>query len=430
MPYLYLFLRSVETAFGLLGMLISLSVFRKNIKLRLVLFAAAILVSCGVLTLVLMFVNKSVVEQIWLPLLFVVMLSGLMYVTADKWQVFLFNFFTNLSMYMLVSYVATLLSLLVSDQPMNYYYLLFRAILFTGVIYLEYRFVRKPFRRMINFVRNEWNIAIWIAGMFFIMHVLLSGYPFLRFHRSDYKHLLSIVTFVLMASVYYCLYMMLQDVITRHEKEQADAVLRLKLGALEQQIEMQKQSSENIRRTSHDLRHNCMVAIGQINSGDYAGAVDYLKQFTHLIDNYAMKSYCLNSSVNCILSALAQRAERAGISVDIKAKVPKQLLSIDEVELASLFANAFENAIDGCISVEEGSPFIHIYADYSDKMVLLSVKNSCGKVEFADDLPISTKSGGGTGTKSITYIAEKYHGMADFELSDHIFIMHAYLLDK
>ena len=62
--------------------------------------------------------------------------------------------------------------------------------------------------------------------------------------------------------------------------------------------------------------------------------------------------------------------------------------------------------------------------------MLLSVKNSCGHVEFEDGLVVSTKPGGGTGTKSISYFTQKYHGIVDFSSYDNVFIMQGFLLDE
>lgn len=424
-----LFFRALQTAFGLFGMLIALSGMHKDYKIRCGLFAIVIFVCCGLLTATYMLTSKLVIVSIWFPLLFVVMLWGLFYVATDRWQVILFNFFTQLNVYLMISYFAKVLTLFLTNNS-TVYYLIFRTILFAGVIYLEYRFVRKPFRRMANIVKNEWNFAIVVSVLFLIIILFLSTYPLMYSSLSTYEYTLVALAFLLMMSIYYCFYIILYNVILRYEKLQTDSVISLKLSSLERQIEMQKQTTENIRRTRHDLRHNCMVVMGQISSKDYDGAFDFLKQFTDDVELYMIVNHCLNKSVNCILSALSERAEKLDISVEIKANVPEKLLAISDVELASLFANAFENAIEGCMRVESIPRSIQISADYIDNRILLSVKNSCDKVDFLDGLPVSNKIGGGTGTKSITYITEKYNGMANFEVLNNMFIMQAYLLDE
>lgn len=426
--YLFFFLRCLETAFGVLGLLLVMPKRRKNFFKRCILLVVVTVACCALLMATYMFLTLSVVESIWLPLLVVVMLGGMIAVTTDRWQVLLFNLFSQLSVYLFISYLGNMLSYLLSGRLMEPFYFVFRAVAFVAAIALEYRFVRKPFRQMVEIVHKEWNIATCIAGMFLFLHGMIGSYPMAD--RPMYKYFLGGMLFILMAIVYYSLYMIVRNAVLRYQKEQTDAVMHLKLSALENQIEMQKLASDNIRRTRHDLRHNCLVAIGKISGGDYNGAIDFLRQFTDHVESYTIKHYCGNHSINCVLSALAERAEGAGISVEIKANVPEKLWAIDEVELASLFANAFENAIEGSKRTGSDSAFIQISADYTDRRMLLSVRNTCTEVKFDDELPISTKPGGGTGTKSIQYIVEKYHGMADFTACGSVFTMQAYLLDE
>ena len=430
MRYFNLFLRCFESAVGLAAMIIVLSKHRENFKTRCIVFGIAILIACALLVAVDKFAGEAIVPRIALPILFVLMLSGLIITSADKWQVKLFNLFTFLSIYMLVSFMSESLTLSIPNPEREYFYFAFRAILFAAGILLEYRFLRKPFRRMVYIVQNEWNLAVVIAAAFFILNVLLSSYHMMDHYNLSYNNLIVSSAYVLMTVVYFCICVFLQNVVLRYEKEQNHAAVTLQLSALEHQIALQKSAAEDVRRARHDLRHNCMVAIGQISSGDYDGAVNFLKQFTDLLEPYSIKNYCMNSAINCVFSSLAEKAEKAGISVEIKANLPESFLKIDAVELASVVANAFENSIEGCLSAVSASPFINISADYSDSRVLLSVKNSCGHVEFEDGVSVSTKPGGGTGTKSISYFAQKYHGLAYFFSQDNVFIMQAFLLDE
>ncbi|MBP8641241.1 MAG: GHKL domain-containing protein [Oscillospiraceae bacterium] len=430
MQYFNLFLRCFESAVGLAAMIIVLSKHRENFKTRCIIFGIAILIACALLMAVSMFAGEAIVPRIALPILFVLMFGGLIITSADKWQVKLFNLFTFLSVYILVSFMSESLTLFIPNPEREYFYFAFRAVLFAAVIFLEYRFVRKPFRRMVNIVQNEWNFAVIIAAAFFILNVLLSSYHMMDHYNLAYNNLMVSSAYVLMTFVYFCICVFLQNVVLRYEKEQTHAAVTLQLSSLERQIEMQKIAAEDIRRARHDLRHNCMVAIGQITSGDHDGAVRFLKQFTDLIEVYSIKSYCMNNAINCVFSSLAEKAEKAGISFEIKANIPERFLKIDEVELASVFANAFENAIEGCQNSGSASPFITISADYSDSRVLLSIKNTCGHVEFEDGLAVSTKPGGGNGTKSISYFTQKYHGIADFSSHDNVFVMQAFLLDE
>jgi hypothetical protein len=73
-----------------------------------------------------------------------------------------------------------------------------------------------------------------------------------------------------------------------------------------------------------------------------------------------------------------------------------------------------------CIAVDDACierllEKLSVLGTYSHK---LSCEDS---IVFESDFPKSEKHGGGTGTKSIYYAAEKYKGMAEFTAQDGLF---------
>ena len=121
-------------------------------------------------------------------------------------------------------------------------------------------------------IQNEWNFAVVIAAAFFILNVLLSSYHMMDQYNPTYNNLMVTSSYVLMTVVYLCIFVFLQNVVLRYEKEQTYAAVTLQLSSLEHQIALQKSTAEDVRRSRHDLRHSCMVTIGQITSGDYDGS--------------------------------------------------------------------------------------------------------------------------------------------------------------
>jgi len=58
-----------------------------------------------------------------------------------------------------------------------------------------------------------------------------------------------------------------------------------------------------------------------------------------------------------------------------------------------------------------------------DQRLIVQVKNACQEdILFEEELPITQKTGGGTGTKSIVYTAERYDGTAGFSVKNGRFI--------
>lgn len=109
----------------------------------------------------------------------------------------------------------------------------------------------------------------------------------------------------------------------------------------------------------------------------------------------------------------------------INASVPTSL-KIDDMELASIYANAVENAIKGCEAAPLGTErSIKIYTSYRDGKLILQVKNSCDPSVISFDImgmPISPREGGGVGTRSIRYVVEKHGGTWYFDIKGDIFI--------
>ncbi|MET0016564.1 GHKL domain-containing protein [Oscillibacter sp.] len=100
---------------------------------------------------------------------------------------------------------------------------------------------------------------------------------------------------------------------------------------------------------------------------------------------------------------------------------------MDEVALVGILANSVDNAIEGCLCTPDGAEkFITAKVDYSvyngAGKLRIVFENACAdNIIFDGDFPKSQKPGGGTGTKSITYTAERYNGMAEFATKNSVF---------
>jgi hypothetical protein len=112
----------------------------------------------------------------------------------------------------------------------------------------------------------------------------------------------------------------------------------------------------------------------------------------------------------------------AGIAADIHTDVPEKL-EIDPMELSALFANAFENAYEGCLRLpDEVEKYIRVEASYNRKRLAVGFTNSCiHDIRFENDMPVSQKQGGGIGTRSMAYTVLRFHGTQYFNAKDGVF---------
>ena len=172
------------------------------------------------------------------------------------------------------------------------------------------------------------------------------------------------------------------------------------------------------------MRHHDAFLVECINNKQYDKALKYLQEHGAVIDEITIKQYCKNYTVNCLLSSYIQKAEKAGIKVECQTEVPESI-TIDDLKLASIFANLVENAIEACqrIKDETKTKFINISSKYENGTLRILVENSSNdNVEFDGPFPISQKENpSGIGTKTIYELAQSYNGLCDYSLSNGVF---------
>ena len=100
-------------------------------------------------------------------------------------------------------------------------------------------------------------------------------------------------------------------------------------------------------------------------------------------------------------------------------------LTIPNIDLVTILANAYENAIYGCIEVKKQSPerecFIHLVLKRKKNKLVISCSNTCRvEAEFKDGQP-KPEFTGGIGVLSIIKTAENFGGEYDFKNDDGVF---------
>ncbi len=107
------------------------------------------------------------------------------------------------------------------------------------------------------------------------------------------------------------------------------------------------------------------------------------------------------------------------------ARIPANL-PMDEVTLAGVLANSFENAVEGFSRVSDGTErFIcqdcQFCINRAGKLHIVFGNSCADNISFENGFPISQKRGVGTETMSIAYTAERNNGMAEFSAENGVF---------
>lgn len=141
-------------------------------------------------------------------------------------------------------------------------------------------------------------------------------------------------------------------------------------------------------------------------------------------ENYPDK-VCVNAAVNNILAAYTKKARQEQIKVTLDIEQKKNL-GIPNIDLVTILANAYENAIYGCMEVKKQSKerecAIHLMLKKKNNKLVIYCSNTCRvETEIKNGQP-RPEATGGIGVSSIIRTAEKFDGEYDFKNDNGLFV--------
>lgn len=295
---------------------------------------------------------------------------------------------------------------------------LIRLVLFLIFYWLLRYHVRPLYRQMVE----HWNVFFYVAFSIYITYtyyVVTSDDIVVTLTEQAIPMLLitaiAIATYI---SVCHALSTISREHTLREERLRSDAkqeLLQTEFAAQESFVNLAKQNR-------HDMRHHNALLVDYLERGDVNGAKEYLLQHDALIVESALMQYCKNPVVNAVLRLYARRAEKSAINFSVDVNIPEKL-PLTVPETGELFGNLLENACEACEKVK-GQSFIVLTVKTDSNSLQLELRNSVAVQTVFNDagLPITTKTGGGTGTKSTTTIVQRYGGMIHFSQEGNVFV--------
>lgn len=169
----------------------------------------------------------------------------------------------------------------------------------------------------------------------------------------------------------------------------------------------------------HDLRHHMNFIQSCLDQNNPKEAASYIHEICTNLEHSSVIRYCVNESVNLIVSSYANQAAVNHIPMQISITAT-EFSRFQITDLCSLFANALENALHACQQMNPQSQrYISLKVYEKNTQLCIQIKNSYEQpVVFADDIPISHSVNHGIGVQSMISVVEKYHGVYGF-FADH-----------
>lgn len=419
------FISFFQSVIGFTLMSSSVMRFREPVKKRIVIGLGVMLVGISLLVYAIYTLGESAVSAFAIFFILAIEVSWFLICSKDRFFVTLFNFLTFVNIYVSISYISDTLAINLDGNAFVGVRILIRLGIYLFIIPLLYKFVRPHFRLLVDALDKEWKPAVVVPLIFLIMQVMVLYYPQAYWYWDNYTwaSFVIITVYILFAAVYYLLYIQASGIVEKYVLEKQHLIMAQQEKLWESELARQKESSALASQQRHDMHHHNTVIMGLLQTGKIEELKGYLKRIDIDLDSNNNQNFSSNPIANSILSFYAMRAEEEGVKTKFDIRLAEEI-GIDNVDLTCILGNALENALEGSLRLPKNTEKeIIVTAKIIDKRLRIQVKNTCPEdIEFEDDLPITKKQGGGTGTKSILYTAERYDGTAGFSLVDGMFI--------
>ncbi len=285
--------------------------------------------------------------------------------------------------------------------------------------------------KMLNKTEKNTKMKFWVlfSGIMFVFlsiaTVFLQIYPTVDYNTTNaiMYSALALLFFAMSLIVIY----FFTELNKGYQRDSKLFLLENNFSTLQEQIAVQQQNSENVRKIRHDIKNHLSNIRSLIDSGEITDAVKLLDKVADNA-NLTQVGEIINTGNNFVDAIiLSKTALCKDKGIDFTYSVQSlQEINIDVVDLSSLLSNLLDNAIES--AVQTSSPFIKLailkYNAYYTVCVENSYKGKAFLKESAGTL-VTTKSDKalhGYGTQIISEIAKKYDGNYSWEVQNDRFI--------
>lgn len=291
-------------------------------------------------------------------------------------------------------------------------------------LFIEKR-IKKSIRGFGDYVENEldrFSVMVLIISLLFGIGFILNP----KIHdQTPYRLFQILMNFFLTGTLQLLVFRLYLHIGKEKEYQKENQLMQMTHRLLERNMEILEESLESGRRIRHDARHHNAVIAEYLRRGQKDELLAYLKEYERELDIRTPESICSNTAVNNILSAYTRRARREQIQVILDIEIGRNL-KVPIIDLVTILANDYENAIYGCIEVKKQFPaqncFIHLMLKKKKNKLVICCRNTCRiETELKNGQPMPEYTGG-IGVLSIIKTAENFDGEYDFKNDNGVFV--------
>lgn len=217
-----------------------------------------------------------------------------------------------------------------------------------------------------------------------------------------------------------------QEQVRRIEANTELASINAQLESQHQEYLQSKENIESLGRLAHDLKHQITALRAQVDPEHAAAGFEQLEKS---VQRYSAQQHTGNPVLDVILTTKERTCADRGITFTAVAD-GSLLNNMSSMDIASLFGNALDNAIEATSKLPNADQRLiklALYAQNQFTMVRIENYYDSRLKKDADGNLRTTKRDDrhrhGFGVKSIRHIAQQYGGEVTIRTEDHWFVL-------
>lgn len=285
--------------------------------------------------------------------------------------------------------------------------------------------IKNSIRGFCNYVESDLDrcsaVVMVISILFGIGFILSRNNE----EQTPYRLFQIFINFFLTGALQYLVFRLYTHIGREQEFQKENQLMKMTQRILERNIELMETAVETGKKTRHDIRHHIAVIAEYANRGQDEELLEYLGEYKKSLGEGIEETICANTAVNNLLAAYTRKARKEQIKVKLDVELGENL-PIPGIDLVTILANVYENAIFGCMEARRASKEreckIYLMLRRKKTKLVLYCSNSCRpEITFTNDRPMMEYTGG-IGVLSIIRTAQKYDGEYDFKNENGVFI--------
>ncbi|MDR0468747.1 MAG: GHKL domain-containing protein [Peptococcaceae bacterium] len=180
-----------------------------------------------------------------------------------------------------------------------------------------------------------------------------------------------------------------------------------------------REKIDEARAARHDLRHHLVTISGLAESGQVERLKEYVSGYVAPAFGAEPVSHSQNEVADILAHYYTRLAGDLGIRLALHLDIGSES-NVSDVDLSALLSNLLENAVEACRRQTSGEKYIDLLAREQRSLLTIRMVNSSSGVITGGSGFLSSKAEGrvGAGLESITAIARRYNGSAQFHYDE------------